>query len=69
MIRWLGTLSYLVGMILTSLNVYPTNLIFGAVGGVAWAVVGLSWKDRALIVVEVASAAIYLFGLVRWAYS
>lgn len=67
MMRWFGTVSYLVGMMLTSMNVYPANLIFGMIGGLSWMVVGLSWKDKALILVEAASAAIYCFGLVRWA--
>lgn len=67
MIRWLGTISYLIGMVLTSLNIYPANLLFGMVGGTAWMAVGISWKDKALILVETASAVIYLAGLVRWA--
>lgn len=67
MIRWLGTVSYIIGMVLTSMNIYPANLIFGLVGGTAWTAVGIGWKDRALIIVEVASAAIYLAGLIRWA--
>lgn len=68
MMRWLGTVSYLIGMVLTSLNIYPANLIFGMVGGTAWMTVGIQWKDRALILVEFAAAAIYLFGLIRWAF-
>lgn len=64
--RWAGTILYLIGMVLTALNIYPLNLIFGMLGGALWCLVGLKWKDRALILVEAASAGIYLFGLVRW---
>lgn len=64
--RWAGTAAYLVGMVLTSLNIYPLNLIFGALGGAMWCVVGIRWQDRALILVEAASALIYLAGLVKW---
>lgn len=64
--RWLGTGFYLIGMVLTSINIYPLNLVFGALGGIFWCLVGLRLKDSALIVVEAASAGIYLFGLVIW---
>jgi hypothetical protein len=53
-------------MVLTTVNVYPLNLVFGSLGGLLWFVVGLQTKDNALAVVEFASAAIYLFGLVMW---
>lgn len=68
-LRWGGTVLYLIGMVLTAANIYPLNLVFGATGGLAWMVVGLLWKDRALVVVEAASAAIYTFGMLAWAYT
>lgn len=64
--RWIGTSFYLLGMMLTALNIYPLNLIFGVLGGSFWCLVGLKSKDTALIVVEAASAGIYLFGLIVW---
>jgi hypothetical protein len=56
----------MIGMLLTALNIFPLNLIFGAIGGILWCIVGFSYKDKALILVEAASAAIYLFGLIMW---
>jgi hypothetical protein len=56
----------MIGMLLTSLNIFPLNLIFGAIGGILWCIVGFNYKDRALILVEAASAGIYLFGLIHW---
>lgn len=66
MLRWSGTIFYMIGMLLTALNIFPLNLIFGAIGGILWCIVGFSYKDKALILVEAASAAIYLFGLIMW---
>ena len=66
--KWAGTSTYLVGMVLTALNIYPLNLVFGALGGTLWCLVGIKAKDTALIVVEAASAGIYLFGLVIWSW-
>ena len=56
----------MIGMLLTALNIFPLNLIFGAIGGILWCIVGFGYKDKALILVEAASAAIYLFGLLHW---
>lgn len=64
--KWAGTSTYLVGMVLTALNIYPLNLVFGALGGTLWCLAGIKAKDTALIVVEAASAGIYLFGLLLW---
>ena len=66
MLRWYGTIFYMISMMLTSLNIFPLNLIFGAIGGILWCIVGFNYKDNALILVETASAAIYLFGLIMW---
>ena len=66
MLRWSGTIFYMIGMLLTALNIFPLNLIFGAIGGILWCIVGFNYKDKALILVEAASAAIYLFGLLNW---
>lgn len=69
LLRWGGTVLYLIGMVLTALNVYPANLIFGALGGFAWMIVGLAWKDRALALVEAASVTIYASGMILWLYT
>lgn len=66
MIRWIGTVTYLISMFLTALNIYPLNLVFGAIGGILWCLAGIQYKDKALILVEAASATIYLFGLILW---
>jgi hypothetical protein len=63
-LRWAGTVSYLIGMSLTALNIYPLNLIFGALGGLLWFTVGKSWGDRALCTAEGASFLIYASGLI-----
>lgn len=66
MLRWSGTIFYMIGMLLTALNIFPINLIFGVIGGILWCIVGWQYKDKALILVEAASACIYLFGLIHW---
>jgi hypothetical protein len=67
MIKWLGTITYLIGMVLTAFNIFPLNLIFSAIGGTLWCIAGFIAKDKPLILVEMASAMIYLIGLIHWA--
>ena len=63
--KWLGTGLCLTGIALTSLNIYPLNLIFGLIGSFLWTVEGLVAKDYALFTVEAVAVAMYLGGLVR----
>lgn len=63
--KWLGTGLCLTGIALTSLNIYPLNLIFGLIGSFLWTVEGLVAKDWALFVVEAVAVAMYLGGILR----
>jgi hypothetical protein len=63
MIRWSGTILCLIGIALTSLNIYPLNLVFGLVGSFLWTVQGYLYRDNALLVVELVAVLMYLGGL------
>ena len=63
MIRWGGTCLCLVGIALTSLNIYPLNLIFGLVGSFLWTVQGYIYRDNALLMVELVAVLMYMAGL------
>jgi len=65
MIRWSGTILCLIGIALTSLNIYPLNLVFGLVGSFLWTVQGYLYKDNALLVVELVAVLMYLGGLFK----
>jgi hypothetical protein len=64
MIRWSGTILCLIGIALTSLNIYPLNLLFGLVGSFLWTVQGYLYRDNALLLVELVAVIIYLVGIV-----
>jgi len=66
-IKWVASVFLLFGMLLTSNNVYPLNLMFHIVGLVGWFCVALIWNDRALIVINAVSIAILTNGLLRYA--
>ena len=62
--KWAGTILCLIGIGLTSLNIYPLNLLFGLIGSFLWTVEGYVAKDYALFTVELVAVAMYLWGLV-----
>jgi hypothetical protein len=65
MAKWIGTILCLCGIGLTSLNIYPLNLLFGLIGSFLWTVEGLVAKDYALFTVEAVAVGMYLGGIVR----
>ena len=65
-IKWCASIILIVGIILTSNNIYPLNLYFDIVGLTGWFIVGMIWNDRALIVINVVSLAILTNGLVTY---
>ena len=65
-IKWGASIVLIVGIILTSNNIYPLNLYFDIVGLTGWFIVGMIWNDRALIVINVVSLAILTNGLVTY---
>jgi hypothetical protein len=62
--KWSGTVLCLVGIALTSLNIYPLNLYFGFIGSLLWTVAGIQQKDYPLIIVEFIAVLMYLYGIV-----
>jgi len=65
-IKWIASLLIIIGIILTSNNIYPSNLFFHAFGMVGWFIVALAWNDRALIVINAVSLALLINGLVSY---
>ena len=46
-VKWIASIVLVVGVILTSNNIYPLNLMVHAVGMFGWFVVAIIWNDRA----------------------
>ena len=65
-IKWVGTSLCLVGMGLTSFNVYPANLFVSGVGSALWAVAGGLQRDPPMYTVEAVAVLIYLAGIGNW---
>lgn len=65
MIRWTGTVLCLLGIGLTSLNIFPLNLWFGFIGSGLWAWAGYRETDYALFTVEGVAVLMYFGGLIK----
>lgn len=52
-VKWVATVIQLIGYGLTGLNVVPWNVFAFIVGIILWFLVGVMWKDRAIMVVHI----------------
>jgi len=63
--KWTGTILCLIGIALTSFNIFPLNLWFGLIGSLLWTFAGHKDKDYALFTVEAVAVLMYLGGLIK----
>jgi hypothetical protein len=65
-IKWLGTILCLLGIALTSFNIYPANILFGFIGSALWTLAGFMQRDVPLLLVEFVAVVLYFGGLVSY---
>lgn len=65
-LKWLGTILCLIGILLTSFNVYPLNLFFGLIGSGLWTLAGMLQNDVPLVLVEAVATVIYFIGILTY---
>ena len=65
-IKWIASFLLIIGVVLTSNNIFPANLIFHAIGMLGWFVVGILWNDIALIVINAVTLALMSNGLITY---
>ncbi len=66
LLKWTGTILCLIGIGLTSVNVYPLNIFLSLIGSFMWTVAGIYQRDMPLILVESAAVVMYFFGTVLY---
>ena len=62
LVKWIATAVQLVGYGLTGLNIVPWNVYAFIIGIALWFLVGVMWKDRAIMVVHVGAFVAILAG-------
>ncbi len=63
-IKWTGTILCLLGIALTSFNIYPLNIYLSLVGSALWTYAGYLQKDKPLFLVEFVAVLMYISGVV-----
>ena len=66
LLKWTGTILCLIGIALTSFNIYPANVVFGLAGSALWTLAGFLQRDIPLFLVEAVAVIIYFIGMVTW---
>ena len=66
LVKWLGTTLCLIGIALTSFNIYPANIVFGLIGSGLWTYAGILQNDAPLVLVEAVATVLYFFGIVLY---
>ena len=69
LMKWSGTVLCLIGIALTSFNIYPANIVFGLIGSGLWTYAGMLQRDTPLVLVELVATILYLVGVVLYVYS
>jgi len=69
LIKWLGTTLCLLGIALTSFNIYPANILLSLIGSGLWAYAGYAQRDTPLLLVEGVAVFLYLTGFVSYIYN
>lgn len=64
-LKWAATAITLIGAVLTSLNIYPLNVIAFNLGSVLWLISAIRIKEPSLIVVNAGLLLVYIAGLVK----
>jgi len=63
-LKWTSSVLLIIGMILTSANLYPLNMYFQLTGIIGWLMVGMLWHDRSLIVLNTVGASIFISAII-----
>jgi hypothetical protein len=65
LIGWLANIITIVGVVLTSLDIYPLNIAILAIACVFWVITGVLWRKPELWTLNAIICVIYLYGLFR----
>lgn len=64
-IEWAATVTLILGVALTSWNIYPANIYMSTVGNFLWLLMALYWRKWSLITIQVFIILIYAGGIVK----
>ena len=62
-LAWFATVAVLVSAAMASINLYPLYSIGFIIANTLWMIIGILWKERSMIVMNLGLNAIYIIGL------
>ena len=62
-LAWFATAAVLISAAIASINLYPLYSIGFIVANTLWMIIGILWKERSMIVMNLGLNAIYIIGL------
>ena len=65
LIGWLANIITVVGVVFTSFDVYPLNIIILSIACLFWIVTGIIWRKPELWTLNAIIFLIYVYGLIR----
>jgi hypothetical protein len=65
LIGWLANIITIVGVVFTSFDVYPLNIIILSIACLFWIVTGIIWRKPELWTLNAIIFLIYVYGLIR----
>lgn len=64
-LKWSATAVTILGAVLTSLNVYPWNVVAFNLGSILWLIFAVRIKENSLVVLNTGLLLVYVFGLLK----
>jgi hypothetical protein len=64
-IEVIATVVLIIGVALTSFNIYPMNIYVSLLGNLLWLIMGLMWRKWSLIVIQIFISILYTGGLIK----
>jgi hypothetical protein len=65
-IKWAASIILIFGAAATSMNLYPYNMYLQFTGVTGWLIVGIMWRDYALIFVNTIGSLVLLGGILYY---
>lgn len=62
-LAWLGTTTLLIAAVMAAINLYPYYAYGFILANTIWMVVGILWKEKSMIAVNLGLNVIYIVGL------
>jgi hypothetical protein len=68
-VKWGSSIIILLAVVIRAIGspeLMWLDMVGSAIGSIGWLIVGVMWKDRALILLNLVIAAVLLAGIVNW---